>query len=187
MRMRLLYLVSVASAVLGGVLPPVFGDEAFDPKPYGLARYEHIWVQSPFVVETPIVQTSTGLEQRFALTAIATINSTPVVFLLDRKSLTRLMVASGAKDNPQNIQLVSVAPNTDPKLASATIRLGAEQGTVRYDSAGLQAATEPAKSTASADASKKGDTQSNQATSGTTATAPVSVRILRRSPINLNH
>lgn len=178
--------MSIASALLIGV-GPALGGEEFAPKPFGLARYEHIWTQSPFVVESPVVQTSAGLEQRFVLTGVATINSTSVVFLLDRKSLTRLMVASGAKDNPQNIQLVSVQPNADPKLASATIRLGAEQGTVRYDPAGLQAAPEPAKSTASADAAKKSDPPTTQAAPAASPGAPVSIRILRRPPINLNH
>ena len=187
--MKFLYLMLMATVVWTGGLLSALGEETFNPQPLELQRYEHIWKQSPFVVETPVVQKSDGLEQRFVLTGMASMNSVPVIFLLDRQSLSRIMVVSGGKDNPQDIQLVSLQTNPDPRLASATIRKGSEQGTVRYDPAALQvaAASPPAKPGTPAEPASSPPVPAASPVAGSTPApaAPVPVKFIRRPPINL--
>lgn len=169
--------------------------EAFAPQSHALDRYRHIWEKSPFVAETPVAKQSAGLEQRFVLTGVASLSDKPMIFVLDRTSLTRMVVS--AERNAQGVQLVSVESNHDPKQAAATIRLGAEQATIRYDVAALQninAAPENPKA-ARAGAAPKTPPPVTAANSSTTADPalangasgpPVPVkRVVRKSLINI--
>lgn len=164
--------------------------EGFTPQAFGIKRYEHIWVQSPFVVETPVVQASSGLEQRFVLTGVASLNSTPVVFLFDRETQNRIMITPDSGKNPQGIKLLTVEPNADPRLARATIRRGAEQGTIRYSDDALKAPSTAAKGKsgeAEQPASPSGNPESSAVADGAGAAAPTSIKFIRRpTPINPN-
>lgn len=174
--------------------------EEFAPQPFKIDRYQHIWEQSPFVVETPAVQQSAGLEQRFALTGVASLNSAPVIFVLDRQSLSRIIVSH--EKNVQNIELVSVESNPDPRKASATIKVGTEQGVIHYDPGALQTVGQTADPTAKAGPSGPAPNQAQQSPAQPTAVAtanpqaqtasptpapPVTTKIIRRQSINLHH
>lgn len=111
--------------------------ETFAPPVLKLEQYRHIWEKSPFVAEAAVVkEPGGGLAQRFVLTGLATLRNEPVVFVLDRQSLARLVVSRESK--PGGLEVISVENNNDPKQASATLRLGNEQGVIRYDLAALQ-------------------------------------------------
>lgn len=126
-RSGLILIVSAAS------LP---ADEEFAPKVYDAERYREIWEKSPFVAVVAQTPSSEGLAQRFALTGTATLEDRPVIFVLDRKDLTRQVVTE--EPNPEGIVLVSVQDPSDFKSAQATIKLGAEQAVIRYDLAAMQ-------------------------------------------------
>jgi hypothetical protein len=190
--------VLLFSTVLFANVTLAHGGEEFAPKPFGIERYEHIWQQSPFVVETPVVQQSAGLEQRFALTGVASLNAAPVIFVLDRQSLSRIIVTQGK--NAQNIELVSVETNPDPRKASAIIKVGAEQGVIRYDPGALQTTGQTpdasgkgnAPNTAQAPTSPVQPTPTTAQnlvaqTSSPPPTPPASTKIIRRRPIDLHH
>ncbi len=118
--------------------------EVFAPPANPAERYRSVWEKSPFVAETPATaqKQGPGLSQRFVLAGMATLNDEPLIFVLDRQSLARIVVTK--KSGAAGLQLVSIDSNTDPKQASATVRLGAEQDVIRYDLAALQSVTQSA-------------------------------------------
>jgi len=150
---------------------------AFNPATHPVERYQHIWEKSPFVTEAPVVRESGGLAQRFLLTGVASLQNQPVIFVLDRQSLSRLVV-TGVR-NQQGLELVSVESQTDPKQSCATIRLGTEQAVIRYDPAALQGVNQLP------------ETQKTTGAGPATAPAPANaapraVKVIKRSkPINL--
>lgn len=115
-------------------------EDPFTPAKHAIGRYEHIWKRSPFVVETKLIEESAGLAQRFALTGVAVVDGDPVAFLLDRGSLSRMIVGKG--NSPQGLELVSVDQQTNAKNSSAVIRLGSEQASLRFENTSLTAAAE---------------------------------------------
>ncbi len=122
-------------ATWAGAQDPAEPQAGFSPAVHDVSRYEQIWKKSPFIQETQIIQPSDGLEKRFALTGIAKIGERAVVSLLDRTSLRPVMVTLGQPT--AGVELVSIAPESDPKLSTATIRVGSEQAVIRYDAASL--------------------------------------------------
>lgn len=164
----------ISVGLFWGSLGGSFSQDDFSPKPLQIDRYEHIWQQSPFVVETPIAQQSAGLEQQYFLTGIASLNSAPVVFLFDRKSLSRVMVTP---DNPaQGIQIVSVDSNPDPQKASVTIKVDQEQAIIHYDASALSPAS------ASTDPKKPPTGTSPTQTPPVAASLPIVVSTTEQSP-----
>lgn len=108
----------------------------FSPPLHGIERYEHIWEQSPFVVETQVIAESEGLGKRYSLTGLGSVGETPVAFLLNKESLERFSVAEG-ETTDDGVELVSIELDRDPRHSKATIRVGAEQAAVGYDPAAL--------------------------------------------------
>lgn len=109
------------------------GDSVVLP-PFPLSRYQQLWERSPFQLESvaPPVE-SAGLAQRFALTGIAQINGEPIAFLMDRATQNRMMVKKDP--NEAGLSLVQVDVPEKYNESTATIRQGAEVGTVRFDAA----------------------------------------------------
>lgn len=110
---------------------------AFAPENRDVDRYRHIWEKSPFVTETKVVQQTGALSERFILTGVASLQDEPVIFVLDRKSLVRLMVTK--EPNADGLSLISVQRVEDPKQAMATIQLASEQGVIKYDTVAMTA------------------------------------------------
>jgi len=141
--MNLLRLAGLAVCL---AVAPVTAEEregsAFTPDRYEIERYGHIWERSPFVIETKVVEESAGLAERFALTGIAEIGGSPVVFLLDRASLSRVAVGGGRPH--QGLEIVSIDQHPNPKDSSVVIRMGAEQASLRFDSETLARTVDPA-------------------------------------------
>jgi len=151
----------------------------FSPTIHEVPRYRHLWEKSPFTVGKPEAEASApGLEQRFVLTAIAGTAESPVIFVLDRQSLSRTMVSG--KANEAGLELVSVQPRHDPRQSWAVIRFGAEQATIKYDSNALATVNSAPDEKAKAPQSSK--TQPAQA-----ASTPQNIgKTVRRRPINLS-
>lgn len=118
--------------------------EIFDPPAAQAERYRSVWEKAPFAAWAPAASPPQGasLSQRFVLAGMATLNDEPLIFVLDRQSLARIVVTK--KGDASGLRLVSVDSNSDPKQASATVRLGAEQDVIHYDLATLQSVTQSA-------------------------------------------
>jgi hypothetical protein len=106
------------------------GESGYAPQTRDVDRYRLIWERSPFVVGQP-APASEGSAGRFALTGMAALQDEPVVFVLDRKSLSRVMVTR--EPNSMGMSLVSVQRDADPLKSEAIIRVGPEQIRIAYD------------------------------------------------------
>ncbi|GAT34248.1 hypothetical protein TSACC_22673 [Terrimicrobium sacchariphilum] len=115
----------------------------FTPETRDLAYYRIIWEKSPFVARTSdAAAQGPALAQRFALTGLAALGDRQLIFLLDRNTLTRVVVGNG-KDQ-SGVQIVSIQNPDRLKEAAVTIRLGNEEATLKYDPGVAQVANQPA-------------------------------------------
>jgi len=151
----------------------------FAPETYDISRYEHIWKQSPFYLETTVMKVSDGLEKRFALTGIAKVGGKPMAFLLDRSS--QLTIAVSPEANKEGLELLSILQNPDPRHSNATIRLGNEQAVIQFDPATL------ATTGAGGAVNVPQEQQEASVANGNPANGspPRPVRVIRRAPIRL--
>lgn len=131
----------LVSGCVGAVLAQ--DEPTFSPPQFGIERYEHIWEQSPFVVETQVIAQSEGLEARYSLTGLGSVGDTPVAFLLDKNSLVRFSVAKDDAEPTNGVELVSIELDRDPHQSTATIRVGSEQAAIAYDPAALAVSAQP--------------------------------------------
>lgn len=187
-----------AAAAVEAVVPP------FEPETYAISRYEPVWKRSPFIVETVAVQVSQGLAQRFALAGAATINGSPVAFLIDRQppspSRSRFMLAKG-KPSDDGVELVSLSLSPDPRQTSIVIRQAGQQATLNFDpqmlaqvgNPGSGADSSPAPVTpqvpppaAIPGAGFVPPNSSAPSNPGAVPPAPPPRRIIRPAPINVN-
>lgn len=130
MIMRLSVPVFVFAALLGVAIAQE--PTGFAPESRELSYYRIIWEKSPFVARTAdTAPQGPALAQRFALTGLATLGDRQLVFLLDRNTLTRVVVGNG-KDQ-SGIQIISIQNPDRLKEASVTIRLGNEEAALKYD------------------------------------------------------
>jgi len=110
--------------------------EEIVPPPFPLSRYEDLWKNSPFQLEStaPPVADSAGLAQRYALTGIAEINGEPIAFVMERATQQRMMVRKQADAGGSGLSLVQVDVSQKKyDDSTATLRQGAEVGVVKFD------------------------------------------------------
>jgi hypothetical protein len=101
------------------------------PVQHSLERYEHIWKSSPFIAATEVTPQAESLAQRYAVTGFARIGDADVVFLFDRKSLSRLSVGTGSP--AQGVELLEVMEAGDMASLRARIRVGGQVSEIGYD------------------------------------------------------
>ncbi|MBN8709784.1 MAG: hypothetical protein J0I10_10410 [Verrucomicrobia bacterium] len=166
----------------------------FVPDTHELTYYRAIWEKSPFVARTAdAAQQGPALAQRFALTGLATLGDRQLVFLLDRNTLTRVVVGNG-KDQ-SGVQIVSIQNPDRLKESAVTIRLGNEEATLKYDPGVAQVANQPAPQAPGGQGrppgppgmggNPNGGQTASQAQTG--ATPPPANRQLRRRLINFGN
>lgn len=110
------------------------GDDDVVPKSYPLSRYVGLWKNSPFQMESiaPPEQ-SEGLAQRFVLGGILRENGEPVVWIRERATQESFKLNRNATNNI-GLSLVQIDENKEKQSdATATIRLGNEQGVIKFD------------------------------------------------------
>jgi len=115
----------------------VSSDLEIVPEPYPVSRYALLWENSPFQNESvaPPVE-SPGLSQRFALGGILRKNGEYSVWVRERATQQSHKVEKTAP-NKLGLTLVEVAENPSKRSdSSATVRLGAEIGVIKFDAAG---------------------------------------------------
>jgi len=107
------------------------------PAPFPVSRYESLWENSPFQIESIAPpQQSEGLGQRFVLGGILRENGEPVVWVRERATQQSYQVRRNATNN-LGLSLVEVQESMEKQSeASATVRLGNEQGVIKFDTAG---------------------------------------------------
>lgn len=103
----------------------------WSPVQYPLSRYEQIWKSSPFVAASEVSPQAESLAQRFAVTGFVRIGSSDVVFLFDRKSLSRFSIANGSP--AQGVELVDVSETDDLALLRAKVRVEGQVAEIFYD------------------------------------------------------
>ncbi len=107
-------------------------EEGLVPPSFPLSRYSGLWENSPFQLESIAPPTvSEGLAQRYALTGIASIDGTPLVFLMERATQQRIMLKKDAEQG--GISLVQVDEQKKYDESTATIRRGGEVGVIKFD------------------------------------------------------
>ncbi|MGA1128475.1 MAG: hypothetical protein ACO3XN_00220 [Chthoniobacterales bacterium] len=111
-------------------------DDDVVPESFPLSRYEPLWEKSPFQLESIAPpQQSEGLAQRFVLGGILRESGEPVVWVRERGSQESHKVARNAT-NKLGLSLVEVDESMSRQSdATATIRLGAEVGVIKFDAA----------------------------------------------------
>lgn len=118
------------------------------PAPFPISRYAPLWENSPFQNESiaPPEQ-SEGLAQRFVLGGILRENGEPVIWIRERATQESFKVGRNAS-NKLGLSLVEVHEDKQKQNeATATVRLGNEQGVIKFDIAaapGMGLAPQPA-------------------------------------------
>lgn len=110
--------------------------DAIVPEPFPVSRYEPLWKNSPFQIESIAPpQQSEGLAQRFVLGGILRESGEPVIWVRERATQQSYKVSRKATNN-LGLSLVEVDESMAKQSeASATVRLGNEQGVIKFDSA----------------------------------------------------
>ena len=105
------------------------------PESFPLSRYASLWENSPFQNESIAPpQQSEGLAQRFVLGGILRENGEPVVWVRERATQQSYKVSRNFTNN-LGLSLVEVNENMQKQSdASATVKLGNEQGIIKFDS-----------------------------------------------------
>lgn len=109
------------------------------PEPFPLSRYASLWETSPFQTKSvaPPAQ-SEELSQRFVLGGILRENGEPVIWVRERATQQSFKVgrsgANGPGPNSRGVSLVEVQEvMTNQSAATAIIRVGEEQGVIKFD------------------------------------------------------
>jgi len=125
---------------------PALAEEAKAPEgpvspAFPLARYAILWEKSPFQLESIAPPTeSAGLAQRFVLVGIAQVDGEQLVYVRERATQQSFTVKKSAA-NAAGLLLVQVDERKEKQAdASATIKLGTEQGTIKFDAPAAVAA-----------------------------------------------
>lgn len=133
MQLRTIQLSLGAAAFFGG--HACFAAD-WSPTPGDPERYEQIWKSSPFVAATAVTPQAESLAQRYTITGFARLGEREVVFIFDRKALSRFTIS---KDLPQNgVELISVKEGDSLKALNAKIRVGSEVAVIAYDASAPQ-------------------------------------------------
>ena len=106
------------------------------PEPFPVSRYASLWENSPFQNESIAPpQQSEGLAQRFVLGGILRENGEPVVWVRERATQQSYKVTRKATNNLGLSLVATSEPVEKQSDATATIRLGGEQGVIKFDTA----------------------------------------------------
>jgi len=105
-------------------------------KPRDISAFQSLLQHSPFSL--PTAEETSPLSDRYALTGIVTIGDEEQVFVFDRTDQSRNLLTHTPNSN--NMSLVSLVRDGDAPAQKATIRVGANTGTIGYLEAAPQQA-----------------------------------------------
>jgi hypothetical protein len=103
-------------------------DDAPWLKERSMSDFQILLNRSPFSL--PTAEESAPMAERFFLTGSATINEEPVVFVMDRNTQKRDMLAK--QPNKDGNVLLEFLPDPDPKKMKATVQIEGQTTTIQY-------------------------------------------------------
>ena len=108
------------------------------PVHYGLYRYEPIWKNSPFMLETPLNTVVTeSFAKDLAVTSVSTIDGRTRVGYVNTKT-RKPSSATNEKPNEDGVLVASVQPNADPSKVVVEFSQAGKTAKVSYDPSILQ-------------------------------------------------
>lgn len=100
-------------------------------RPRSIVNFKSLLERSPFSL--PTAEENTAIAERFVLTGTATINETPVVFVLDKNTQNRLMLEKlSPSENPGKDQLLELFQDPDPKKLRASVQIEGQRTDIRF-------------------------------------------------------
>lgn len=100
-------------------------------RPRSMENFKSLLERSPFSL--PTAEENTAIAERFVLTGAATINETPVVFVLDKNTQNRLMLEkSNSSDSSSKDQLLELFQDADPKNLRASVQIEGQRTEIRF-------------------------------------------------------
>lgn len=100
-------------------------------RPRSMENFKSLLERSPFSL--PTAEENTAIAERFVLTGAATINETPVVFVLDKNTQNRLMLEKlSSSDNAGKDQLLELFQDADPKNLRASVQIEGQRTEIRF-------------------------------------------------------
>ncbi|MFM8982992.1 MAG: hypothetical protein ACKOLA_08815 [Spartobacteria bacterium] len=100
-------------------------------RPRSMENFKSLLERSPFSL--PTAEETTAIAERFELTGAATINETPVVFVLDKNTQNRLMLEKlNSSDNAGKDQLLELFQDADPKKLRASVQIEGQRTEIRF-------------------------------------------------------
>lgn len=100
-------------------------------RPRSMENFKSLLERSPFSL--PTAEENTAIADRFVLTGAATINETPVVFVLDKNTQNRLMLEKfSSSDSSSKDQLLELFQDADPKNLRASVQIEGQRTEIRF-------------------------------------------------------
>ena len=100
-------------------------------RPRSMENFKSLLERSPFSL--PTAEENTAIAERFVLTGAATINETPVVFVLDKNTQNRLMLEKlNSSDSSSKDQLLELFQDADPKNLRASVQIEGQRTEIRF-------------------------------------------------------
>ena len=117
--------------LLSAIAPPVASADDDVPAGFKADRYQKVWERSPFTLVTPpVAQVRTTPLDKLILVSWLNDGGKDVVFVQNTDTSEVQKVTNDP--NPNNLRLVSINKNADPKKADVVLSNGAEQGSVKF-------------------------------------------------------
>lgn len=106
-------------------------DDAPVPPPFDAERYRPLWEKSPFTLASAEIIPTANFADEYAIVSMSKVDGRHYVRVMNKTTQQRITVSS---ENPvDGIEIVEVSPNRNPLEASVRIRMGGQEGIVRYD------------------------------------------------------
>jgi hypothetical protein len=117
--------------LLSATALPVAGADDDVPAGFKADRYQKVWERNPFTLVTPAAQqVRTTPFDKLILVSWLNDGVKDVVFVQNTETSEVQKVTNDP--NPNNLRLVSINKNADPKKADVVLSNGAEQGSVKF-------------------------------------------------------
>ena len=127
---RGLYSVFILTLLSGIEISVASADEDV-PAGFKADRYQKVWERNPFTLVTPVVvQVRTTPFDKLILVSWLNDGGKDVVFVQNTETNEVQKVTNDP--NPNNLRLVAIHQNADPKKADVILSNGGEQGSVKF-------------------------------------------------------
>ena len=117
--------------LLSAIALPVAGADDEVPAGFKADRYQKVWERNPFTLVTPAAQqVRTTPFDKLILVSWLNDGVKDVVFVQNTETSEVQKVTNDP--NPNNLRLIAIHKDADPKKADVVLSNGAEQGSVKF-------------------------------------------------------